>query len=114
MNVPEAIKTKLHPSRFPNITPKLVALLGWLLKKEFTDPAISALYVTSDGFFLAQNKGDIGFNNFMGDVKDLERNMKGICQVAGLTEDETEWVTARLDSIPGQDLCKSYRQRLHT
>lgn len=33
---------------------KMAAIVGWLLDERFTDPTMSELVVTSDGFVLAQ------------------------------------------------------------
>lgn len=81
---------KLHPRRFPNMSPKMAAILGCILGEKYTEPAIEALCVTSDGCLLAQHEGDIGFNDFMGTSRDLERNWRNLLDAAELTEAERE------------------------
>ena len=65
---------KLNPRRFPNMSPKMAAIVGHILDIEVTDPVIDALFVTSDGFVLAQHSGDCGANDFIGSYSDLRSN----------------------------------------
>ncbi|HET6329216.1 MAG TPA: hypothetical protein VFF76_00375 [Holophagaceae bacterium] len=82
----EAIKTVSCSARFTAI---LDHLLGF---EERAQPAIAALSITSDGCVLARREGDCGFNDFIGEVNDLRRNILGIAKVAGLTPQEAEEV----------------------
>ena len=65
---------KLHPRRFPNMSGKMAAIVGHILGIEVTDPVIDALFVTSDGFVLAQHVGDCGANDFIGAYAELRSN----------------------------------------
>ena len=65
---------KLHPHRFPNMSPKMAAIVGHILDIEVTEPAIDGLFVTSDGFVLAQHTGDCGANDFIGSYEQLRSN----------------------------------------
>ena len=65
---------KFHPGRFPNMSPKMAAITGFLLGQEYTTPQIVGMVVTSDKFVLAQTKGDYGHNEFIGTYEDLEKN----------------------------------------
>lgn len=69
-----ALIQKLHPHRFPNMSPKMAAIVGHIFGIEITDPVIDALFVTSDGFVLAQHAGDCGANCFIGSYEQLRNN----------------------------------------
>lgn len=45
---------------------KMVAVVGYILEERLSDPAISELVVTSDGFVLAQSEGEVGANEMIG------------------------------------------------
>ncbi len=45
---------------------KMAAIVGHILDEPFSEPAISELVVTSDGFVLAQAHGEIGANEMRG------------------------------------------------
>lgn len=59
-----------------------------ILDERFSDPAISELVVTSDGFVLAQTEGEVGANDVIGEEADLNRNLLTLIQAAGLSEEE--------------------------
>lgn len=83
---------KLNPNRFTAMSGKMSAIVAYILGEHWTDPAISDMAISSDGFLLAQHEGDIGLNDFMGAASDLERNCRNLIAVAELTEDEqAEW-----------------------
>lgn len=44
--------------------------------------------MTSDGFVLAQQEGDVGANDMLGTEVDLNRNLLDLIAAAGLSEDE--------------------------
>lgn len=81
------------------VSGKFVALLDCMLDKQprRTSPALAELVATSDGFVLGRRAGDIGFNDILCTVTELERNVKGLAAVAELTEDELQ---ALLDMMP--------------
>jgi hypothetical protein len=76
---------KLHPSRFPKMTPVMGAIVAHLLGLPLFQPAITEVVVTSDGFVLARADGEAGANHFIGKYCDLIRNFYGLLAVAGLT-----------------------------
>ena len=82
------LAAKLHPSRFPNMSGKMAAIVGHVLGEQWTDPEIAELHITSDGAVLARHDGDCGCNDFIGDVADLECNIHNLLAVAGLGERE--------------------------
>jgi hypothetical protein len=66
---------------------KMAAVVGYILDEPFTNPRISELVVTSDGFVLAQSEGEVGANEMLGSEADLNRNlMLSLIEAAGLDE----------------------------
>jgi hypothetical protein len=86
--VKEQLVAKLRPDRFSAISGKMAAIVGYILDESFTDPPISELVVTSDGFVLAQSEGEVGANDMIGSEADLNRNLLDLIAAAGLTEEE--------------------------
>ena len=84
----EALIDKLRPDRFSAMSGKMAAIVGYILGERFSDPAISELVVTSDGFVLAQTEGEVGANDMIGEEADLNRNLLTLIESAGLSEDE--------------------------
>ncbi|MCF7992135.1 MAG: hypothetical protein K9M02_16980 [Thiohalocapsa sp.] len=87
----DALRTKLHPSRFPKMTPQLGAVMGFLLGEALTEPAISALSVTPDGHVIALPVGADGIEHaiYIGSVADLRANLRRLGMAAGL--DDAQW-----------------------
>jgi hypothetical protein len=71
----ELLLEKLRPDRFTAMSGKMAAIVGYILDERFTDPAINELVVTSDGFVLAQKRGQVGANEMIGEEVDLNRNL---------------------------------------
>ena len=84
----EILVEKLRPDRFTAMSGKMAAIVGYILDERFSDPPISELVVTSDGFVMAQSEGEVGANDLIGDEADLNRNLLTLIEAAGLTEDE--------------------------
>jgi hypothetical protein len=83
----------------PEMSGKMVAILGWIVGADFTNPAIQAIVRTSDDMILAQDSGDIGCNSFFGHWSDFQRNVQNCCRCAKLTLEETKWVAKKILSI---------------
>jgi Zn-dependent peptidase ImmA (M78 family)/DNA-binding XRE family transcriptional regulator len=66
---------KLDPRRFPGMSGKMAAIVGYVLEERFTEPAIAEIAVMSDGFVLAAREGDSGANELLGTRRDLDRNL---------------------------------------
>lgn len=81
-------KEKLFPGRFPGMSPKMAAIVGYVCGEKYTKPSIEELVVTSDGFVLARLEGDIGANDLVGSYDDLDRNWKRLMGCAGLSARE--------------------------
>lgn len=84
----ETLVEKLRPDRFTAMSGRMAAIIGYILDERFTDPAISELVVTSDGFVLAQSEGEAGANDLIGSEADLNRNLLDLIAAAGLTDEE--------------------------
>ena len=94
----ESVKKKLNPARFPGMSPKMVAIVTYVLgMKPLTSPHIVELTVTSDGFLLARNDGEIGFDNFIGEADDYKENWEKLITIpeVGLKPGEIDYVRER-------------------
>ncbi len=93
------LAAKLHPNRFSGMSPKMAAIVAYIVGEEWTNPHITSLSITSDGFLqgcdstrsVEDNElGDmdlpaIGRSVFLGTAADLESNVKRLLVAAGLT-----------------------------
>ena len=101
----DGLAQKLHPSRFTEMSPKMAAIVGYILGESWTEPEVAELAVTGDGVVLARTDGDVGMSAWVGSAEDLDRNVSSLLAVAGLTEQERAlWrgcYTARVDDYRG-------------
>lgn len=81
---------KLRPSRFTQMSPKMAAIVGCILGEKYTDPSLAELCITADGFVMGRHSDDCGFNEWIGEASDLERNWRNLLEAAGLTPEETQ------------------------
>ena len=51
---------KLDPARFPNMSLQMAAILGFVLERDYTRPALAEILVTPDGRVLARPAGEVG------------------------------------------------------
>ena len=95
-----SLAAKLHPSRFPNMSGKMVAILSYLLDQEWTSPKITSMSITSDHMVLSMEDGDIGFNTIIGSESDLTRNFTTLLEYPGvnLTPQEKSLALSLLQS----------------
>jgi hypothetical protein len=85
----DSLRAKLHPSRFTEMSPKMAALVAYILETDYdVHPRIKELAPVSGGIVLARTSMDIGYNLFIGSEDDLVRNWKALLNVAGLTVEE--------------------------
>ena len=94
---PIGIITKLDPRRFPNMSPQMVAYLGFFLNKAYTDPQITEMK-KSEPLLLIATTYDPMFNQYV-DVGDFRRNFENLFQIARLTPNEESWCQNRLNQI---------------
>ena len=92
------LKQKLNPNRFPGMSGKMAAIVGYLIGEKFTDPSFAEIVITSDGFVLARQNGDCGCNDFIGDVSDLKRNWEDLIHIpeVGLIPEEFSYCESLL------------------
>jgi hypothetical protein len=76
-----SLADKLRPDRFTEMSGRMAAIVGYVLDEAWTQPAIVALSVTSDGFVTTDAE-------FLGEAADLDRNLLNLLVAAGLTDDE--------------------------
>jgi len=86
--VHDDLADKLRPDRFTAMSGRMAAIVGYILDERFSDPALTDLVVTSDGFVLAQTEGQVGANDLIGEEADLNRNLLELIEAAGLSEDQ--------------------------
>ena len=55
------LETKLHPSRFPGMSPFMAAVVGYVLGKSFTDPEIAGVGLTEEE---AKEQGEVKTGKF--------------------------------------------------
>lgn len=92
-----SIAQKLHPSRV-RVSPQFSALLAYLLEEAWTTPHILELSVTVEGLLSIWTSD--GNNALQGTLPDLERNIRGVAEVAELTREELDWLLAQIPT-PG-------------
>jgi len=92
------LAVKLNPSKY-GFSPKLTAIVGGILGVDYgvrdrKGGKLGALSITSDGFVIAQSTAHES-GAFVGDARDLERNLELLLTDAKLTpEEQTEWDNA--------------------
>lgn len=88
----ESMARKLHPKRFPDMSMKMAAILGAMLGKSWTTPALVELCITSDGYLLGRKKGGLSFEGFLGTEDELKDNLERLINIpeVGLTEEEKQ------------------------
>ncbi|WP_295390871.1 hypothetical protein [uncultured Thiodictyon sp.] len=80
---------RLAPSRFPNMSLQLAAILGFVLERQYTTPALAELVVTPDGHVLARPEGEPGPLAHIVAEANLRANLRRLGMAAGL--DDAEW-----------------------
>lgn len=80
---------KLDPARFPGMSGKMAAVVGYILEAPFSEPSIAELTVTPDGYVVAKAGEELGHDEFFGERTDLDRNLVGLLNVTpDLTDEE--------------------------
>ena len=64
--------------------------MGYILGEEWSKPSIAELVITSDGWVLARNAGQVVFDVIVGSAADLERNWENLLRAAELTGEEQQ------------------------
>lgn len=80
---------KIHPLFFKGISPKMAAIVGYIIGIEgLTNPWITEMVVTGDGRVLVSTNRDPGHNNMLGTYEELRTNWRGYLEAAGVTPEE--------------------------
>ena len=75
----------LHPRRFSAMSPKMTAIVAYVLGEHWTEPEVAWLSVSSDGHVVSDA-------HFIGSGQDLDRNIANLLDAAELTEEQRrEW-----------------------
>jgi hypothetical protein len=108
VSVVAEIKTKLHPKRFPNMSPFMAAVVGYVLGESFTNPEIAEITVSEqENLVYIRKAGAVGFDGLQS-LEDLRSNWNSLMDAAGLTADERKEAVhlfrARVETVAGTKL----------
>ena len=78
----------------------MAAIVGFVIGKRFTQPAIAEIVVTSDGFVLARTDGEASETHFIGTYADVLRNW---LRLIGLSSKQIVRIS-RLCRIAGKEM----------
>lgn len=95
------IGDKLDPRRFTGMSPKMAALVAYVLGDEavfHTEPEIVEIIRLSDGALLARHDGEVGTSTVIGHIHDFDRNWGALIAAAELTPEEIGHIHRLLDS----------------
>jgi len=82
------LSNKINPDKLKNMTPRMCAISGYILNKKYTSPQILAMITTKDDFVLAWREKDIGYNEFIGSLRELGDEWEDVLDQANLTSNE--------------------------
>ena len=99
---------KLHPKRFPGMSPLMAAIVGFVLGESFTNPEIAEISVSeSEGYVYLRKEGAVGFDGFQS-LDDLRQNWNRLLDVAGLEPEErreaVQLFHAKIEKVAGTEL----------
>lgn len=99
------IYAKLDPQRFPNMSLPMAAILGFVLERKFTTPALADVQVTPDGHVLGWPEEEgVGYSMHLGVEADLRANLSRLGMAAGLEQEEWTRFAAMVRSRLGMEL----------
>ena len=90
--------------RLVTISDHFQAILGCLLKEDWTTPRLVEMQITPDGHLLGRCDGQSSFSAFLGASADLLKNIHGITPVADLDGDEVGYLLGKVAEIKGPRL----------
>lgn len=104
----ETLHQKLNPSRFPGMSPFMAAIIGYVLGKSFTTPAIAEIAVSeNENLVYVRKEGAIGFDGIQS-LEDLRNNWNRLLDAAGLTANErreaVELFASKVEKLHGTDI----------
>lgn len=83
-----ALASKLRPSRFPDTSPLMAAITGYVFQERYTKPGIAEIAINEReqlAYIRAEN--EVGYNTILS-LHDLRRNWRGLLDAAGLIPEE--------------------------
>ena len=84
----ETVRAKLHPSRFPGMSPFMAAIVGYVVGESFTEPGIAEIKVSeTENLVYIRREGAVGFDGIES-LEDLRNNWNRLLDAAGLSPDE--------------------------
>jgi len=100
MTLHEECINKLNPNAL-HCSGFFTSILACLLSEQWTTPAVAGICVTSDGFFLLRHDGDIGYNHFGGEVRQLKANLNRVAQTVDLSTDAWNYLVSLVPTPTG-------------
>lgn len=102
------LSRKLHPSRFPGMSPFMAAIVGYVLGESFTDPEIAEIKVSeTENLVYVRQAGSARFEGLQSLV-DLRNNWNRLIDVAGLAPEERKEAVslfvARVEKVAGTEV----------
>lgn len=80
----------LHPKRFTDMSPKMAAILGYILDKDWASPKVTSAVVTSDGYVMIWTKDRPHKEGLFSTLSDLRRNLSNLASAAELSAAERQ------------------------
>src|SRR4051812_21336627 len=75
------------------------AILGCLLREDWTTPRLVEMVITPDGHILGRCDGEAEFKAFLGASEDLIKNIHGVALVEEIDGDEIGFLVAKVAEI---------------
>ena len=102
------LSSKLHPSRFTEMSPYMAAIIGYVLGESFTDPAIEEIAVSEqENLVYVRPEGSAGFDG-IASLEDLRRNWNALLDAAELTDEERREAVRlfheKVERVPGTEV----------
>lgn len=99
---------KLHPKRFTEMSPFMAAVVAYVLRESWTNPAIAEIAVSeAEDLVYIRKEGGTGFEGLQS-LTDLRNNWNRLIDAAGLNPDERREAIAkfhaRIERVPGTNL----------
>lgn len=106
--MPANLTDKLKPARFPEMSPLMAAIVGYVLGESFTEPAIAELTVSErENLVYIRQEGAVGFEGIQS-LDDLRNNWNRLLDAAGLTVDERKEAVRlfnmKVSKVPGTEM----------
>ena len=90
----------------------MASIVGMVVGEEYATPALVSIRLTRDGHALARQRGDTGFNVFLGSADDLAANWFNLIEAAELGPDEIQFLALRMNQTIRGPASKKWMQRL--